>query len=141
MKYFDLNDRAQRARRNNGDDGVMQEWPEFPAGPGNHSLENSGSGSDETPTISAARQLLMYIGTFLGVLLSTAVTHFQSGNVDLAITVGEVAFSAVIALVIIPLVYEKLMLNPRAPLIVQFGIFVQNGVFWHVLIDSVGGIL
>ena len=141
MKYFDLNDRAQRARKNNGD-GVMQEWPEFPAEPRNHSTGNSpASESNEAPTISAARQLLMYIGTFIGVLLSTAVAHFQSGNVDLAITVGEVAFSAVIALVIIPLVYEKLMLNPRAPLIVQFGIFVQNGVFWHVLIDSVGGIL
>ena len=140
MKYFDLNDRAQRARRNNGN-GVMQEWPESPSGPGNHSPGNSVSESNEAPTISAARQLLMYIGTFLGVLLSTAVNHFQSRNVDLAITVGEVAFSAVIALVIIPLVYEKLMLNPRAPLIVQFGIFVQNGVFWHVLIDSVGGIL
>jgi len=140
VKYFDLNDRVQRARRNNGD-GVMKEWPEFPSGPGNHSSGNSASENNEAPTISAARQLLMYIGTFLGVLLSTAVTHFQSGNVDLAITVGEVALSAVIALVIIPLVYEKLMLNPRAPLIVQFGIFVQNGVFWHVLIDSVGGIL
>ena len=142
MKYFDLNDRVQRARRNNGDEGVLQGWPEgLPTGSGNHSPGNSVSESNEAPTISPTRQLLMYIGTFIGVLLSTAVTHFQSGIVDLAITVGEVAFSAVIALVIILLVYEKLMLNPRAPLIVQFGIFVQNGVFWHVLIDSVGGIL
>jgi len=88
-----------------------------------------------------AHQLVMYIGTFIGVLLSTAVTHFRSGTLELTITVGEVALSAVIALVIIPLVYEKLMLNPRAPLIVQFGLFIQNGVFWHVLIDSIGSIL
>ena len=83
----------------------------------------------------------MYCGTFLGVLLSTAVAHFRSGNVDMTITLGEVIASAVIAFVIIPLVYEKLSLNPKAPFIVQFGLFVQNGVFWHVLIDSVGSAL
>jgi hypothetical protein len=82
----------------------------------------------------------MYVGTFIGVLLSTAVTHFRSGN-TLTFTLGEVVVSAVIALVIIPVVYEKLQLNPEAPFIVQFGIFVQNGVFWHVLIDSVGSVL
>jgi len=129
-KYFDLNDRAQRAR-NNGDTALFTET-------GNYCNPDS---VEEESVISVAHQLVMYIGTFIGVLLSTAVTHFRSGNMELTITVGEVALSAVIALVIIPLVYEKLMLNPRAPLIVQFGLFVQNGVFWHVLIDSIGSIL
>jgi hypothetical protein len=41
----------------------------------------------------------------------------------------------------IPVVYEKLTLNPHAPFIVQFAIFVQNGVFWHMLIDSIGSVL
>ena len=132
-KYFDLNDRAQRALKNNGDTALFPET-------GNCCSPTSVEQENE-PGISVAHQLVMYIGTFIGVLLSTAVTHFRSGNVELTITVGEVALSAVIALVIIPLVYEKLMLNPRAPLIVQFGLFVQNGVFWHVLIDSIGSIL
>jgi hypothetical protein len=69
------------------------------------------------------------------------VAHFRSGSIDLTITAGEIILSAVIALVIIPLVYEKLNLNPGAPFIVQFGLFVQNGVFWHVLIDSIGSVL
>ena len=131
-KYFDLNDRAQRALKNNGDTVPFSE-------PGN--CCNLDSVEQEKQAISVAHQLVMYIGTFIGVLLSTAVTHFRSGTLELTITVGEVALSAVIALVIIPLVYEKLMLNPRAPLIVQFGVFVQNGVFWHVLIDSIGSVL
>ena len=83
----------------------------------------------------------MYLGTFLGIVFSTAICQFRSGDIQLTIPIGEIILSAVIAVVIIPLVYEKLMLNPRAPLIVQFGIFVQNGVFWHVLIDSVGSLL
>ncbi len=131
-KYFDLNDRAQRAR-NNGDTALFPET-------GNCCNPDSAE-QEKGSAISVAHQLVMYIGTFIGVLLSTAVTHFRSGTLELTITVGEVALSAVIALVIIPLVYEKLMLNPRAPLIVQFGLFVQNGVFWHVLIDSIGNIL
>ncbi len=131
-KYFDLNDRAQRALKNNGDTALFPETGD--CNPDSVEQENE-------PAISVAHQLVMYIGTFIGVLLSTAVTHFRSGTLELTITVGEVALSAVIALVIIPLVYEKLMLNPRAPLIVQFGLFVQNGVFWHVLIDSIGSIL
>ena len=133
-KYFDLNDRAQRALKNNGDAAAL--LPET----GNCCSRDSAEQENES-AISVAHQLVMYIGTFIGVLLSTAVTHFRSGTLELTITVGEVALSAVIALVIIPLVYEKLMLNPRAPLIVQFGLFVQNGVFWHVLIDSIGSIL
>jgi len=131
-KYFDLNDRAQRALKNNGDTALFPET-------GNCCNQNSDH--EEESTISVTHQLVMYVGTFIGVLLSTAVTHFRSGTLELTITVGEVALSAVIALVIIPLVYEKLMLNPKAPLIVQFGLFVQNGVFWHVLIDSIGSIL
>jgi hypothetical protein len=134
--YFNLNERARKAWENNGGNLVLNSVQDV--------SENSMQAVDEKESpghISVLHQLFMYFGTFLGVLLSTAVSHFRSGNVDLTITVGHVIVSAVIALVIIPLVYEKLSLNPKAPFIVQFGIFVQNGVFWHVLIESVGSIL
>jgi hypothetical protein len=108
---------------------------------GEHLSWRSPAQNEDRVFLSVTRQLLMYLGTFIGVLLSTAVAHFRTGNIDLTITVGEVLVSALIALVIIPLVYEKLNLNPGAPFIVQFGLFVQNGVFWHVLIDSIGSIL
>jgi hypothetical protein len=134
-EYFNLNERARKAW-NNGTVGTG--LPEMVSETGCHHQENPV----EVPTqLSLAHQVLMYVGTFIGVLLSTAVTHFQSGSADMTFTLGEVVISAVIAFVIIPVVYEKLQLNPEAPFIVQFGIFVQNGVFWHVLIDSVGSVL
>jgi len=40
--------------------------------------------------------------------------------------------------VIIPVVFEKLSVRPDAPFIVRFGLFVQNGVFWQVIIGSIG---
>jgi hypothetical protein len=142
-EYFDLNERTYKAWKRKamipvklkGLPGVFSESRyHLPWDP-------PIVGNEEPVHIPIAHQLFMYLGAFIGVLLSTAVSHFRSGNVDLTITVGEVLVSAAIALVIIPLVYEKLSLNPRAPLIVQFGLFVQNGVFWHVLIDSIGSIL
>ena len=130
MKYFDLNDRVQKGLKNNG--GVVLE----------KDLGMADSSRDPTMSVlSFSHQLLMYLGTFLGIMFSTAICQFRSGNIQLSLPIGEIILSAVIAVVIIPLVYEKLMLNPRAPLIVQFGIFVQNGVFWHVLIDSIGSLL
>ena len=130
MKYFDLNERVQKGLRNNG--GAVIERADSNT---NLSL------NPEIPVLSFPHQLLMYLGTFLGIVFSTAICQFRSGSMHLELPIGEIILSAVIAVVIIPLVYEKLMLNPRVPLIVQFGIFVQNGVFWHVLIDSVGSLL
>ena len=143
MKYFDLNDRIQKAWKNNGGTSVVNGWPEaFSPETGNHLQWNSPLMDMKRSVMSLMHQLLMYLGTFIGVLLSTAVNHFTAGeNFELTVTLGEVVVSAVVALIIIPLVYEKLMLNPKAPLIVQFGLFVQNGVFWHVLIDSIGSAL
>ena len=136
-EYFNLNDRARKAWNNNGGKvAVDRDLSVFISESGAY-IENT-----EGPfTITLVRQILMYLGTFMGVLLSTAVTHFRFGNADLTITVGEVILSAVIAFIIVPLVYEKLIVNPKAPFIVQFGLFVQNGVFWHILIDSIGSAL
>jgi hypothetical protein len=139
-KYFDLNNRALKSWKNNGMTAVIKGVPDIFPETGEHLSWKYPAGQNPT-CLSVTRQLLMYLGTFLGVLVSTAVAHFRSGHFDLTITAGEVVISGVIALVIMPLVYEKLMLNPKAPFIVQFGVFVQNGVFWHVLIDSIGSML
>ena len=140
MKDFDLNDRIQKAWKNNGGTSVVNGFPEaFSVKTGNHLQSPVSENTGNPSSISLIHQLFMYLGTFIGVLLSTAVNHFVNAeNFELTVTLGEVVLSAVVALIIIPLVYEKLMLNPKAPLIVQFGIFVQNGVFWHVLIESIG---
>ena len=137
-EYFNLNDRARKAWNNNGGKAVLSGLvlpDEY-----NHSERDSVT-QDFPDTVTLANQIFMYLGTFIGVLLSTAVTHFRHGNLNLTVTLGEIVLSAVVALVIVPVVYEKLNLHPGTPFIVQFGIFVQNGVFWHILIGSVGSIL
>jgi hypothetical protein len=127
MKYFDLNKRAQNGKEKNGG-----------------TAGNPGFEADtdiDINFLSVARQAAMYVGTFIGVLLSTAVTQFQAGNTDLTFTVYEVVLSAVVAFVIIPVVYEKLQLDPGVPFVVQVGLFVQNGVFWHIIIGTIGSAL
>ena len=120
--FFDLNSRTQKA------------WEKT-------IHINALDTDEELPRLSAVRQVLMYIGVFTGVVFSTAVNHLRSGTPEFSVTFTEAALAAVIALVIVPVVYEKLKLHPETPFVVQFGIFVQNGVFWHILIDSVGRIL
>jgi hypothetical protein len=91
--------------------------------------------------ISAIRQVAMYFGIFLGVIFSFTVSQFREGmDFELSITAGKLLVSAIIAILIIPTVYEKLNLNPKAPFIVQFGLFVQTGVFWNVTLDLISKI-
>ncbi|MBU7017324.1 MAG: hypothetical protein HXS44_07425 [Theionarchaea archaeon] len=93
-EYFNLNDRARKAWNNNGGKvAVDRNLPVFSS-----KLENENQEITEVPgKITLIHQILMYLGTFmgvLGVLLSTTVTHFRFGNADLTITVGEVVLSA-----------------------------------------------
>ena len=137
-QYFDLNERVKKAWENNNG-GSLHHGTMAAAHSETEKLDTPEP--DELPYLSILRQVLMYLGAFVGVLLSSAIMQFRSGAADPAISIPEVILSAAIAFVIIPVVYEKLNLNPDAPFIVQFAIFVQNGVFWHMLIDSIGSVL
>ncbi len=123
LNYFNLNKRARRKRESD------------------QNLSRDCESQDRVVRIPALRQVIMYCSTLLGVLFSTAVHHFGTGDLKLTLTYGEVIVSGVIALMIIPVIYEKLELDVKAPFIVQIGLFVQNGVFWQVLIESLGGVL
>jgi hypothetical protein len=137
-QYFDLNERVRKAWENNNG-GSLHNDTMAAAYPDTEELNRSES--DDLPYLTVLRQVLMYLGAFVGVLLSSAIMQFRSGALNPAISIPEVILSAVVAFVIIPVVYEKLNLNPDAPFIVQFAIFVQNGVFWHMLIDSIGAVM
>jgi hypothetical protein len=141
-QYFNLNDRARKAYESNNGGHLSSDAAVYPE-TDLMDLPNNPEEPEEVelPHISILRQVLMYLGAFLGVLLSSAIMQFRSGASDPAISIPKVILSAAVAFVIIPVVYEKLNLNPDAPFIVQFAIFVQNGVFWHMLIDSIGSTL
>ena len=86
--------------------------------------------------LSIIRQLIMYVGVLIGILFSTAVSQFNGEEaVTLTMNVTRFLVSAVIALMVVPQVYQRL--NPESPFIVQFGLFVQNGVFWSVTVDLI----
>jgi hypothetical protein len=137
-QYFDLNERVKKAWENNNG-GCLHNGTVAAAYQETKELDTPELG--DLPYLTVLRQVLMYLGAFVGVLLSSAIMQFRSGALNPAISIPEVVLSAAIAFVIIPVVYEKLNLNPDAPFIVQFAIFVQNGVFWHMLIDSIGAVM
>lgn len=86
-------------------------------------------------------QIIMYFGVVLGVVFSSAVQQFKPGsdvNLKETVTLSTLLVAALVALVIIPLVFQKLSIRPDAPFIVRFGLFVQNGVFWQVIVSSIG---
>lgn len=89
--------------------------------------------------ISPVHQIFLYLGLFIGVLFSEAVNQFaKGGNLSIVVTTIRIVGSLLITFMLIPTVYEKLGVNPKAPFFVQFAIFFQNGVFWHVIINSMG---
>jgi len=80
----------------------------------------------------------MYCGTLAGVVFSSFVNGFEPGK-EMAFQVSfeTVLISAVVALALMPYVFKKLVIMPNSPLIVRLGFFVQNGIFWQVIMESI----
>ena len=103
-----------------------------------------------TPIIAKRRkmsfyeQLLMYLGLIIGVIASSILTGIDviegegsQVTMDLSrLSLPSILASSVIALIIIPLVYDRLKIDPDSPFIVRFGLFAQNGFFWQALLES-----
>ena len=84
------------------------------------------------------KQITLYLGTVVGILFSPAITTFQAGKLGaLSIAISAVIVSLIIAFLLMPTIFEKGVKND-APFIVQLGLFVQHGVFWSVLMASIG---
>ncbi len=94
--------------------------------------------------LSPSKQVVLYFSVIVGVFLSDTVLHQQSGiafcinSLFGEISFGKFVISAIIAITIMPNIYEKLRVDPNSPFICQIGLFVQNGVFWSVLLSAVG---
>ncbi len=125
LDYFDLNKRAQVQNV------VMLPLPSSSSAP-THSTKSA------QPPLPLWKQLTFYLGTIIGVIFSSSIMQFQAGKATvISLTITTVILSTVIALVIMPHIYER-ALKPDAPLIIQLGLFVQEGVFWSVLLTSIG---
>jgi hypothetical protein len=101
--------------------------------------------ASESPTsekgLSFWDQIWMYVGTVVGVLLSFLLRKMDSGEtpeLSAFLTWFHVVFSAGVGLVIIPYAYRRIDADPTTPFIVRFGLFVQNGAFWQVIMGLIG---
>jgi hypothetical protein len=89
--------------------------------------------------LSIGEQLVMYLGTVIGVLGSSALAKYrESGAVAFDFNWAVLGITLFIALVIFPSVYKRADVDATAPFLVRFGLFVQNGVFWDALIGGLG---
>jgi len=100
--------------------------------------KEGGVSSQKSKQMPLGEQLLLYFGIVIGVLFSSIVAQFGSSGFNLNLTAINILVSIVIAFIIIPTAFEKLSVKPEAPLLIRFGLFVQNGVFWQVLLKSIG---
>ncbi len=140
LKYFDLNRRANKARKLNRQEftetrtNFIQQWmspSEVTVKPRRDFFLSLWMvfNQREDGQLSLADQLLMYLGVLVGVYFS-GVIRAQTSKPTLIL-------AAFIALTIVPVAFEKLSINPKAPLLVRFGLFVQNGVFWDVMFQAI----
>lgn len=89
--------------------------------------------------MSTGEQLLIYAGCLVGVLFGATVRSGGAGTVAVPhITMASVVVSAVIALAILPVAFERLAIRPRSPLLFRVGLAVQHGLFWQVLLATAG---
>ncbi|MBI4087159.1 hypothetical protein HY416_04260 [Candidatus Kaiserbacteria bacterium] len=137
LSYFDLNKTAGGFRELGGSaalDYKMKAEP--PAAPVPEAPETVKPQARPMPLFE---QLVLYAGVIIGVLFSSTVRQFQDGAVALPkLGFASVLIAAVVSLIIIPIVFDKLKVNPDAPFIIRFGLFVQHGAFWHILLVAIG---
>lgn len=129
LRYFDLNHRLARAKRQNfkevASDHLMHRQRQFWFSPRPKEPEQ------DTEQMPLAEQILMYVGVVLGVcfrsLLSADATPINFG------------FAAMIGFAVLPIVFEKLSIKPGTPLLFRFGLVVQHGMFWDLVLRAASG--
>ena len=83
-------------------------------------------------------QVILYLGTVIGALFSSAIVLFTSGGANFDLTSIKFLLSAsIIAIFMMPILFEKLSVKTTAPFLAQFVLTVQNGVFWGILLSSI----
>jgi hypothetical protein len=153
LRYFDLNERARKgendyikkqAEKYRIHNEIIKKQAENMAIHNEIAIpENIDTVKEVSPDekLSRGEQIIMVIGVFLGVLLSSAILSYEKGNIfnfSSIFTLGNIVISFFVSIIILPKVYEKLRIKTDTSFLLQFAFFFQNGVFWHVLFSSLG---
>jgi hypothetical protein len=136
LSYFDLNIRSENTKRKLLYDTFKVIEPDR-----GHFVEAVPPPEEKFPIkkFGIPQQITMYLGVLIGVIFSTAVNSYnQTGMININITLVQIGLSFIIALIIVPNVYERLSIQSDSPFIVQLGFFVMNGITWQVIMGTVG---
>ena len=94
--------------------------------------------AEKRPT--ARIQVSLYLGLFIGVLFSDLISALSQGvPAHWNLTVVKVVGSAIAAIAYAPQSWEKLKVDPEAPFLYQFSLFVQSGLLWRAVADFAVG--
>ncbi|GAB4378426.1 MAG: hypothetical protein Kow00121_30240 [Elainellaceae cyanobacterium] len=134
LRYFDLNHRSARSSKRQH--FLKEVSPNHPVHQKRFfwfNARHQESEQEEIKSMPLAEQILMYLGVVLGVcfrsLLSADAVPINFG------------LAAMIAFAIVPVAFEKLSIKPDAPLLFRFGLVVQHGMFWDMVLRAASGSL
>jgi len=83
------------------------------------------------------QQILLYSGIILGSILTSTVVEHQVGTPYLfEISLPFVILSSTLATIVSPVAIEQLGLAVFGSFFSRFFLFIQNGIFWYILITA-----
>lgn len=83
------------------------------------------------------QQLALYSGIILGALISSTVVEHQAGtDYIFKISAPTVFLASVLAIIISPVAFEKLCMSIAGSFFTRLFLFIQNGVFWYVMLSA-----
>ena len=96
------------------------------------------SGNTKTKeAIAWWQQLTLYSGIVLGAVLSSTVIEHQLGTqYTFNISLLTVFLASTMAIIISPVAFEMLHMNKSGSFFIRLFLFIQNGVFWCVLLSA-----
>jgi hypothetical protein len=83
------------------------------------------------------QQLALYSGIIFGAIISSTVIEHQAGtDYIFKISIPTVFLASALAILISPVAFEKLCMNIAGSFFTRFFLFIQNGVFWYVMLSA-----
>lgn len=84
------------------------------------------------------KQIALLAGVLIGVLLSESILAYKGGSSTATLpnyNTADLIIRTGIALIVVPAVYNQ-TLKSDSPFVVKFCLYVQNGVFWPLILDA-----
>lgn len=82
-------------------------------------------------------QIILYLGTIIGAMLSSSVIESLGGANDLfGVSLPFVILSSALAIIVSPPAFEKLCRTVPESFLSHFFLFILHGVFWYIFITA-----